>query len=93
MRIRPHATLPARPGAPLVRRVALGQSPDVRLRDAARPTRTQTVLGVASLLCYALGYPIALGLDSPWGWLLVTLGGVLLAALLVVTIRRIDRGR
>ena len=51
------------------------------------------MLGVASALCYALGYPIALGLDSPWGWLLVTLGGVLLAALLVVTIRRIDRGR
>jgi len=65
----------------------------VRLRDSARPTRAQTSLGVASGLCYALGYPIALGLDSPWGWLLVTLGGVLLAALLVITIRRIDRGR
>jgi len=65
----------------------------VRLRDVARPTRAQTILGVGSALCYALGYPIALGLDSPWGWLLVTLGGVLLAALVVVTVRRIDRGQ
>ena len=51
------------------------------------------MLGVASALCYALGYPIALIGNSPWGWLLVTLGGVLLVALLVVTIRRIDRNR
>ena len=27
--------------------------------------------------------------DQPWGWVLVTLGGVLLAALVVVTVRRV----
>jgi hypothetical protein len=63
----------------------------VQLRETARPTRTQTTLGVASAVCYATGYPIALVADSPWGWLLVTLGGVLLATLVVVTVRRIDR--
>jgi type VI protein secretion system component VasK len=63
----------------------------VQLRETARPTRTQLRLGVASALCYAVGYPLALVADSPWGWLLVTLGGVLLAALVVVTVRRIDR--
>ena len=60
-------------------------------RETARPTRTQVSLGVASALCYATGYPLALVADSPWGWLLVTLGGVLLAGLVVVTVRRIDR--
>ena len=65
----------------------------MRLRDSARPTRAQIVLAAISALCYALGYPIALVANSPWGWLLVTLGGVVLVALLVVTIRRIDRSR
>ena len=64
----------------------------MQLRETARPTRSQVTLGVTSALCYAAGYPLALVLDSPWGWLLVTLGGVLLAALVVVTVRRIDRG-
>jgi hypothetical protein len=48
-------------------------------------------LAVASALCYAVGYPVALVADQPWGWVLVTLGGVLLAALVVVTVRRVDR--
>jgi hypothetical protein len=51
------------------------------------------VLGCVSAACYALGYPIALIADNPLGWVLVTLGGVVLAALLVVTVRRIDRSR
>ena len=89
-------TRPAPPDSrprPLARPGAVRHSPDVRLRDSARPTRTQYVLAAASALCYALGYPIALIGNNPWGWLLVTLGGVLLVALLVVTIRRIDRNR
>ena len=56
-----------------------------------RPDRRQVVLALASALCYAVGYPVALAADQQWGWLLVTLGGVLLAALVVVTVHRIDR--
>ena len=63
----------------------------MRFRDQVRPSRAQMILGVSSALCYALGYPIALIGGSPIGWVLVTLGGVVLAALFVVTVRRIDR--
>ena len=42
-------------------------------------------------MCYAVGYPVALAADQSWGWLLVTMGGVLLVALLVTIVRRIDR--
>jgi hypothetical protein len=38
-----------------------------------------------------VGYPVALVADQSWGWLVVTLGGILLAALVLVTVRRIDR--
>ena len=58
-----------------------------------RPTRGQWMLGGLSAACYALGYPIALIADNPLGWVLVTLGGVVLAALMVVTVRRMDRNR
>ncbi len=57
-----------------------------------RPDRLQVRLGIASALCYAVGYPVAIAADQQWGWLLVTLGGVLLAGLVVVTVRRVDRG-
>ena len=68
------------------------QSRRVERRGLPRPDRTQVRLVVASALCYAVGYPVALAADQPWGWLLVTLGGVLLVGLLFVTVRRIDRG-
>ena len=71
----------------------VGQSRDVERNPMPRPTRGQWVLACVSAACYALGYPIALIADNPLGWLLVTLGGVVLAALLVVTVRRIDRSR
>lgn len=58
-----------------------------------RPDRTQVRIALAAAACYAVGYPVALAADQPWGWILVTLGGVLLAALVVVTVRRIERGR
>jgi len=38
-----------------------------------------------------VGYPVAIIGDSPFGWALVTLGGVFLFAFLIVTIRRINR--
>ena len=58
-----------------------------------RPDRTQAVLGVACLIAYAIGYPVAIVGGSPIGWVLVMLGGVLLFALVVVTVLRIERGR
>ena len=46
-------------------------------------------LGVATVLCYAIGYPLALLGHSAVGWVFVFLGGPLLLALGVLTIRRI----
>jgi len=63
----------------------------VQPNGKARPNRTQIILGVACLLAYAVGYPVAIIGDSPFGWVLVTLGGVFLFAFLIVTIRRINR--
>jgi hypothetical protein len=54
-----------------------------------KPTRAQARLGIAVLLCYAIGYPVALVVDSPLGWVFVTLGGIFLLLLGVVTVRRI----
>jgi len=45
----------------------------------------------ATLLCYAIGYPVALLGHSIVGWALVFLGGPLLLALGAVTIRRVHR--
>ena len=42
------------------------------------------------LLCYATGYPIALWLNQPWGWILVTAGGFFLVWLVILIIRRIN---
>ena len=55
------------------------------------PDRAQLVLGVATVLAYAVGYPLALVVGSSFGWVLVTLGGVLLLAFGAVTVRRIHR--
>ena len=45
---------------------------------------------IITLLCYATGYPIALWLNQPWGWILVTAGGFFLMWLVVLVIRRIN---
>jgi hypothetical protein len=60
------------------------------LRDAV-PSHAQTVLGVATLAAYAIGYPLAIIGGYAIGWVLVMFGGVLLLALGVVTVRRIHR--
>ena len=60
-------------------------------RSPLRPDRPQLVLGLATVLAYAVGYPLALVVGSPYGWVLVTVGGFLLLAFGVVTIRRIHR--
>lgn len=53
------------------------------------PSRTQLWLIVAILLCYGVGYPLALFAGTPMGWILVGVGGIPLIALGVVTIRRL----
>jgi hypothetical protein len=49
------------------------------------------ILAAATLLCYAIGYPLALIGGSSVGWVFVTLGGPLLIAVLVLLIRRYGR--
>lgn len=53
-----------------------------------RPNRVQSWLIGLACLAYAVGYPTALVADSVIGWVLVSLGGLFLLALGVVTIRR-----
>jgi hypothetical protein len=62
------------------------------LNGTARPTWAQVVLGGGSLLAYAVGYPLAIVGGSGIGWVLVMLGGLLLLAFGLVTVRRIHRG-
>jgi hypothetical protein len=57
-----------------------------------RPSGAQSALVAATGLCYLVGYPVALFANAALGWTLVTLGGVFLLSLGVVTIRRIHRG-
>jgi hypothetical protein len=57
----------------------------------ARRHRGQWLLLAATALCYLIGYPLALILHSDIGWIFVSLGGPLLIALGVVTVRRIHR--
>jgi hypothetical protein len=64
----------------------------VQVTTGVRPTRSQTTWGVAALVSYALGYPLALVADQGLGWVLVMVGGVCLLGLGVVTVRRIHRG-
>lgn len=56
-----------------------------------RLSGAQTTLTVATVVCYLVGYPVALLANAAIGWSLVTLGGVLLLALGVVTVRRVHR--
>lgn len=58
-------------------------------RGDHRNNRPLAVLIVATALCYAVGYPVALIGNSNIGWVLVSIGGVLLVALVAVTIWRI----
>lgn len=53
--------------------------------------RFQVVL-VSTVLCYLIGYPLALAGHSNVGWALVTLGGPLLITLAILTIREVHKG-
>jgi fatty acid desaturase len=57
-----------------------------------RPNRTQAWSAAATLLSYAVGYPLALVADSALGWVLVMLGGVFLLAFICFTVARVHRG-
>jgi hypothetical protein len=72
--------------------VGIGQDSSVLTGRRIPATRTQLLLGAAMLVCYAVGYPVAIFAHSVIGWVFVTIGGVFLFALGAVTIRRIDRG-
>jgi hypothetical protein len=71
----------------------MGEDPGVTSKPRVRPDRNQTILAVAMVLCYAVGYPVAIFGHSPIGWGFVMLGGVFLFLLLLITIRRITAGR
>lgn len=45
----------------------------------------------ATVLCYVIGYPLALVGGSPVGWALVMLGGPLLIMLGILTIREVHQ--
>lgn len=49
----------------------------------------QRSLLIATVLCYLVGYPVALTVAPAIGWTLVMLGGLCLMGLGVVTIRRV----
>lgn len=49
----------------------------------------QRSLLIATVLCYLVGYPLALTVAPAIGWTLVMLGGLFLLSLGVVTIRRV----
>ena len=51
--------------------------------------RLLAILIVATAVCYAVGYPLALVGGSDIGWVLVTLGGPLLISVGVLAIRRL----
>ncbi len=54
-------------------------------------TRAQKWLLALAAVSYAVGYPLGIILEWGIGWLLVSLGGVFLLALGVVTVRRMNR--
>ncbi len=56
-----------------------------------RPNRAQSWLIGLAVASYAVGYPAAILAEWVGGWFLVSLGGIFLLALGVVTIRRIGR--
>lgn len=60
----------------------------VPLRLPRLAPRQRTLL-LATVLCYLVGYPLALTVAPAVGWTLVTIGGLFLLGLGVVTIRRI----
>ena len=62
--------------------------------DPGRRERRRSALPVlvaATVACYAIGYPLALVGGYGAGWVLVSLGGVLLLAVGVDVVRRVAR--
>ena len=59
------------------------------MADRDRLTRRMKILVVVTALCYAVGYPVALGAHSNVGWIFVGLGGPFLIALLITVVQRV----
>ena len=59
------------------------------MADRDRLTRRIQILVVVTALCYAIGYPVALGAHSNVGWIFVGLGGPFLIALLITVVQRV----
>lgn len=55
------------------------------------PDRRFGAVLVATVLCYSVGYPLALVGHSNFGWVLVALGGPLLIMLGILSIRGIHQ--
>jgi hypothetical protein len=64
----------------------------VSYTNNTRQGRSQTVLAIATVVAYAVGYPVAIFAHSIIGWVLVMVGGVFLLLFLLATIRRVHRG-
>ncbi len=56
-----------------------------------RLTRAQKWLLALAVVSYAVGYPLGIVLDWGIGWVLVSVGGLFLMALGVVTVQRVHR--
>jgi hypothetical protein len=54
-------------------------------------SRGQRIFGAGALICYAVGYPLALMLHTGLGWALVMLGGMFLLGFGVATVRWAQR--
>lgn len=73
----------------------VGADRSVDLQPTARAlqlSHSQKLLVIAVVVCYAIGYPVALAVNGAVGWSLVTLGGIFLLALGIVTVRQVHRG-
>lgn len=79
------------PALTLARRCSVGNDARAMTSPDDREARTLRVLIVATALCYAVGYPVALVGHSNIGWIFVALGGPLLIAVIVLVIRRVQR--
>ncbi|MEO6700855.1 MAG: hypothetical protein ABI140_19725 [Jatrophihabitantaceae bacterium] len=66
-------------------------TPSIAARQL-RPNRAQWWLILTTAACYAVGYPVALLAHTLFGWLLVSVGGLLLMVLALVTVSRVHRG-
>jgi ABC-type enterobactin transport system permease subunit len=69
----------------------IGQDRVMSAWNRVHASPLQIRLGLATLVSYAIGYPVAIIAHAAVGWVFVSIGGVFLLWLIVVTVRQIDR--